>query len=72
MLYAFGGDGNIAVTQQEASVLFDINDATAETENHPAWSDLFVKALANFLMATSGYQVPTRQEALRREAWLEA
>jgi hypothetical protein len=72
MLYAFGGDGNIAVTQQEASVLFDINDATAETENHPAWSDLFVKALANFLMATSGYQVPTRQEALRREAWLDS
>ena len=72
MLYAFGGDGNIAVTQQEAEVLFDINDATSELDNHPAWSDLFVKALANFLMASSGYQVPSRQEALRREAWLDA
>jgi hypothetical protein len=70
ILYAFGGDGNIAVTQQEAAILFDINDATREAENHPAWSDLFVKALANFLMAASGYRVPTRQEALRREAWL--
>ena len=72
MLYAFGGDANIAVTRQEAEVLFDINDATSELDNHPAWSDLFVKALANFLMASAGYQVPSRAEALRREAWLDA
>lgn len=72
ILYAFGGDGNVAITRQEAEILFDINDATAEAANHPAWSDLFAKALANFLMAASGYQVPTRQEALRREAWLDA
>lgn len=72
ILYAFGGDGNIGITRQEAAVLMDINDMTAEAENHPSWSDLFVKALANFLMVTSGYQVPTRQEALRREAWLDA
>jgi hypothetical protein len=72
ILYAFGGDGNIAVTRAEAEILFDINDATAEADNHPAWSDLFVKALANFLMAGAGYQVPSRQEALRREAWLDA
>lgn len=52
--------------------MFDINDSTLETKNDPGWSDLFVKALANFLMAASGYQVPTRQEALRREAWLDA
>jgi len=72
ILFAFGGDGNIAVTRQEAGVMFDINDSTLETKNDPGWSDLFVKALANFLMAASGYQVPTRQEALRREAWLDA
>ena len=71
ILFAYGGDGNIAVTRQEAGVLFDINDATSEIKNDPAWPDLFVKALANFLMSTLGYQVPTRQEALRREAWLD-
>jgi hypothetical protein len=71
ILFAFGGDGNIAITRQEAGVLFDINDATSQAKNDPAWSDLFVKALANFLMSTLGYQVPTRQEALRREAWLD-
>ena len=71
ILYAFGGDGNVAISKAEAEVLFDLNDATSEADNHPSWSDLFVKAVANFLMATSDYMVPTRQEALRREEWLE-
>jgi hypothetical protein len=71
ILFAYGGDGNISITRQEAGILFDINDATDETKNDPAWSDLFVKALANFLMSTLGYRVPTRQEALHREAWLD-
>ena len=71
ILFAFGGDGDIAITRQEAGVLFDINDATSEAKNDPAWSDLFVKALANFLLSTLGFQVPSRQEALRREAWLD-
>lgn len=71
ILYAFGGDENIAVTRAEAEVLFDINDGTQHHLNHPSWSDLFVKACTNFLMGASGYQVPTRQEALRREAWLD-
>jgi hypothetical protein len=71
ILYAFGGDGNIAITQPEAEILFDINDETNHTLNDPSWPDLFVKAAANFLMAASGYQVPSRQEALRRDAWLD-
>ena len=51
ILYAFGGDGNIAVTQPEAEILFDIDAATAGADNHPAWGDLFVKAIANCVMA---------------------
>jgi len=72
ILFAFGGDDNIAVTRDEAEVLFDINDANVTAENDPAWNDLFVKTIANFMMAASGYQVPNRQEALRREEWLDA
>ncbi|MBA3518038.1 MAG: hypothetical protein H0T75_10440 [Rhizobiales bacterium] len=71
ILYAFGGDGNLAVSRAEAEILFDINDAAAAADNDPAWSDLFVKAIASFLMAASGYAVPSRQEAIRREAWLD-
>jgi hypothetical protein len=71
ILYAFGGDGNIAITRAEAEILFDLNDATHEADNHASWSDLFVKAVANFLMAASGYVVPSRETALKREEWLE-
>lgn len=71
ILYAFGGDGNIAITRAEADMLFDINDAASEDTVSPAWTDLFVKAIANVVMATSDYAPPTREEALRREQWLE-
>lgn len=70
ILYAFGGDGNIAVTEGEADILFEINDATADVAPNAAWTDLFVKAIANAVMSASAYSVPTREEALRREAWL--
>jgi hypothetical protein len=71
ILYAFGGEGNIAVTRAEAEVLFEINDAIADPQANPAWSELFVKAVTNVVMAASGQAVPTREEALRRDAWLE-
>lgn len=71
ILYAFGGHGHVAVTREEAEVLFDIDDAVADAEPNPAWTDLFVKAVANVVMATSGYAVPSREEALRQEASLD-
>lgn len=70
ILYAFGGEGSIAVTRPEAEVLFDINDAIGDPQANPAWTDLFVKAVTNVVMAASGQAVPTREEALRRDAWL--
>lgn len=72
IVYAFGGDGNVAVTRAEAEVMFDINDLVGAGRPNPAWTDLFVKAIANSLMAASGYAVPSREEALRREEWLES
>lgn len=71
ILHAYGSGGAIGVTREEAAVLFDLNDRTREADNDPAWSDLFVKAIANFLMAAKGYTVLSREEALRREAWLD-
>lgn len=71
MVYAFGGDGCTAITRKEAEVLFDINDALTIADEDGAWTELFVKAIANVVMAASGYAVPSREEALRREAWLD-
>jgi hypothetical protein len=72
ILYAFGGDGRVAVTRDEADILFDIDEAVADAEPNPAWTDLFVKAVANVMMAASGYSVPSREEALRHEASLRS
>jgi hypothetical protein len=72
MVYAFGGDGNVAITRAEAEVFFDINDAVSAAPINPAWTDLFVKVIANVLMASSGYAMPTREEALRAGAWIES
>ena len=71
ILYSAGSDGSIAITQAEAEVLFDIDEATSGHDNHPAWTDLFVKAIANCVMAASGYAAPPREIALAREAWLD-
>ncbi len=71
IIYAFGGDGNITITRLEAEALFDINDATTDAANADCWRDLFVKAIANCVLTTSGYMVPSREQALARDAWLD-
>jgi hypothetical protein len=71
IIYAFGGDANIAITRAEADILFEINDATEGAENADAWQPLFVKAIANCVLSASGYVMPSREEALAREAWLD-
>jgi hypothetical protein len=71
ILYAYGGSGNIAVTRAEAEVLFDINDTTRTADNDPEWDDLFVKAIANHLLAGHGHDIPSREAALTRSQWLD-
>lgn len=71
ILYAVGGDGNIAVTRAEAEVLIAIEESLASGTPNAAWTDLFVKAMANVILATSGYAPPSREEALRSDAWLK-
>ena len=71
VLYAFGGEDGASISRAEADVLFDLNDRTVEAANHPAWRELFVKAIANHLMAASTFTAPPRTVALAREEWLE-
>ena len=72
VLYAFGGDGNIAITRKEAEILFEINDRITNSEENSAFTELFIKAISSCVMSASGYSIPSRQEMLRREAWLES
>jgi hypothetical protein len=72
ILYAFAGEANVAVTRAEADVLFRINDRTVEEMNDPSWNELFVKAIASFVLGGGAYAPTSRQEALRHEALFEA
>ncbi|MDZ7822945.1 MAG: hypothetical protein U5K75_02165 [Ahrensia sp.] len=70
VLYASSGCSGLGISRPEAEVLFDINDQTAEAQNHPSWTDLFSKAIAFSLMAAVSNFGVNRSEALRREEWL--
>ncbi len=71
IVFAFGGDGNVGITRAEAEMLFAINDAVETSGPNSGWTDFFVKAIANVVMATSGYSIPARDEALCEGTWLE-
>lgn len=71
--FAAGGDGSLTVTKREADLLFELNNETAEAENAPEWQKLFVQAVGHYLMFPAGAPaIPDREEAARREAWLES
>ncbi len=71
ILYAFDNDGPMALTEPEIAVLCRIDGVVEAAGLNGAWTELFVKALVNGIMVASGYRAPTREEALRREAWLD-
>ena len=70
ILYACGGDGGFGITQIEAELLFDLDEATRGQDNHESWQDLFVGAIANHLMTQGAPSVPSLEEAKRRQEWL--
>jgi hypothetical protein len=69
ILFAFAGDGNIAVTRAEAEVLIEINKVLAPGRSSPAWTELFVKAVGASVLASLGHHLPPREEMLRIEVW---
>lgn len=71
VLYAYSSDGGLGISRSEAEVLFDINDQTVESENDPSWTELFSKAIAFSLMASVNHRAVSRDEALRRQEWLD-
>jgi hypothetical protein len=70
VLFAAGGESNVGVSQHEAEALFDLNDALRAAANDPAWSDFFVRAVANAVLYQATWQAPDAQAELGREAWL--
>ena len=69
-LFAAGGAGHVGVTKAEAEILFEINDAVKYGDATPAWGELFTQGVVNHLMAGLGYSVASREEAMRRHAFI--
>ncbi len=69
VLFAKGGDANIAVTRAEAEALFDINDALGGAAFDPAWTSLFVHAVANAVLFETPW-APDAETELQRQAWI--
>jgi hypothetical protein len=70
LVFAGGGEGNLAVTREEADALFDIHDAARDAANDASWPDFFAKTVGASLVAVSPFTPGTRDEAVRDEAWL--
>ena len=72
VIYAPGSPGGYTVTREEAELVLALDAATRDTERPESWDDLFVKAIANYVMFPSAPpHVPTAEEELRRERWLD-
>ncbi len=70
-IHAPATDGGLVVSRAEAELLFELNDITIDSANHPAWSGFFTKAIANYMMYPSAATgLPTTEEVRRRTAWL--
>jgi hypothetical protein len=71
ILMAGGRDG-AAVSRAEAEVLFDIDAAATERTDQGRFDDLFAKAVAHYVLAAAGRQVPPREIALAPETPLSS
>ena len=71
IVYAPGSPGGYTITREEAELIIALNSATKHTDRADSWDDLYVKAIANFLMFPgSPPSVPTAEQELSRERWL--
>jgi hypothetical protein len=71
VLYAAGGPDGIAVSREEAEALFAIEDIVGSSDNAPEWADLFARAVGNHIVGALIHDLPSREEALRRQRWLD-
>lgn len=70
ILLSFGAESRLPLTRAEAEALIEINAAVKSGVAPAAWSDLFIKAIANLMLGAGGYAVPERSLALAEESFL--
>lgn len=69
VVLSFGKDVGIPVTRIEAEALLAINRAVSPAKSSPAWTDFFVTAVGNSVLAALGRAVPSREQAFGAAVW---
>lgn len=69
-IYSFTSDTPGGVSRAEAEMLFRLKDATLGADNAADWPDLFVKAVANHLMAHHHFQQLTTERARELDTFM--
>ena len=59
------------ISHAEAVCLLKLNDALGRADNDAGWSDLFARALSNYLIAAAHPEPALERAALAREVWLK-
>lgn len=72
IMYAVGGEGGIDISREEAEVIYDIHDATADADNHESWGVMFSKMMACYMMAGMSAIEVSEADALGRDVWLKS
>jgi len=72
IFYAVGSEGGIDISRSEAEMIYDLNDATADADNHESWPELFSKMMACYMMAGISAFEPSEDWVRRRETWMKS
>ena len=72
IMYAVGGEGGIDISREEAEIIYDIHDATADADNHASWGDMFSKMMACYMMSGMSAIEVSEAEAIGRDVWLKS
>jgi len=70
VLYSKAGARGDAISLDEAELLFDLNDVTAEGTRCGTWMTLFVNALSNYFLSQNDYIAPSRDRLREIDNWL--
>jgi hypothetical protein len=71
-LYIGSYGSGYSVTSRQAELLFDLNDASDDAENHEDWREFFVKAIGSHLMYPDGFEKgPIPEDFKTRDEWAE-
>lgn len=70
LIFGTGSERPAGVSQSEAEMLFRIKDASLYERNDPAWQDLFVRGVAQFLLGFGGHEALSEERAGQLEKFM--